>query len=489
MCSAIGWVRRVTDRLYSAGGGRNLRNGAAGSAEYLVLPILWLVATPVFVANLGVDGYGLWALANTFMGLGGVFSFGIGDATVRFVAKYRSLESEAGILRVVRSTLSMSLVLGSVAVLAAFFGAPVVVEGVIKLDAGDSALAISAIRIAGLGTMFTFIDSVFRATAHGFERYDLPARVTIVVKPITVGVSIGVLASGGGLLDVLFVSVAGLLVEGTANAASVRRFLPATMRIFPGADLAGIREVLGYGLSAWGQSVASVMLGQLDRLLLISILGPAALGYYAVCLQLAQQIHALIARGLSFVFPLVSIAYESGDVVRLRAVYFRALRAATIIGVAVGVPMFVFAGTILTLWMGAEFAEEARGTLRVLAVAFSVLATSIVPHYYLNGTKYVRLNTLFALVSGSIVALASIVLISSMGVIGAAWARLASVPTGMVSRTIVHFRILNDRRWYAAIAVLLPVFACFRHSGLGTCRGRRRSYGGGRSNRVHELVR
>src|ERR1035438_6753012 len=47
---------------------RSLRNSSYSLADYLLLPVLWIVATPIFLRRLGVDQYGIWMLVNTVMG-------------------------------------------------------------------------------------------------------------------------------------------------------------------------------------------------------------------------------------------------------------------------------------------------------------------------------------------------------------------------------------------------------------------------------------
>jgi len=48
---------------------KSFRNAGFSSAEYFLLQIMTLVATPFFVSRLGVDKYGIWMLANSVMGL------------------------------------------------------------------------------------------------------------------------------------------------------------------------------------------------------------------------------------------------------------------------------------------------------------------------------------------------------------------------------------------------------------------------------------
>jgi O-antigen/teichoic acid export membrane protein len=231
--------------------------------------------------------------------------------------------------------------------------------------------------------------------------------------------------------------------------------------ISPALDRVIVKEIFSFGIYSWIQGIGGILLGQVDRLLVASLLGTTALSYYAICLQLAQQIHSLLARAVSFVFPMASAIKETGRIDRLRMIYFKGLNFTTVAAITIGLPLFMCSHGILSLWMGQVFADEASSVLRVLVFAMCIMATSIVPYYYLNGTGYVRLNTLFALVSGSIVAIAAFLLIPWLGIVGAAWARIANTPTGILSRTIVHYKVLSDRKWYAGISILSPGFVAF----------------------------
>jgi hypothetical protein len=71
------------------------------------------------------------------------------------------------------------------------------------------------------------------------------------------------------------------------------------------------------------------------------------------------------------------------------------------------------------------------------------------------------LNMVFALVSGISVVAAGALLIPDLGVNGAAWARLACFPLSLVSRTIVHYWVLEDRRWYGVFATFGPILVTF----------------------------
>jgi O-antigen/teichoic acid export membrane protein len=440
---------------------RSLRNAAYNLADCLLLPVLWLISTPIFVSRLGTDRFGIWMLVNAVMGLSGVMAFGLTDATIKYVSKYRALSDEAGVVRVVRSTLTMYGLLGVLTAVIVFFIAPFLVNNVFNVEPQNTALAISALQIGGMGVAVRFFDSVFLSAIYGYERYDLAARVTMVTNSLTIGINVVLVLIGYGLIGVLINTFGWIVAGGCCKVWVVKNMLIRGLPLRPVLDRETLREIFSFGIYSWVQGIGGILFGQVDRLLVAFLLSTTALAYYTICLQLAQQIHSLLARTTSFVFPLSSAIKETGNSDRLRRLYFKGLNYTTIAATAIGLPLFMCSHGVLSLWIGQPFADNASSILRVLVFVMCILATSIVPYYYLNGTGFVRLNTLFALISGTIVTIAGFLLIPWLGAIGAAWARTANTPTSIIARTILHYKVLSDRRWYAGMFILLPVVISF----------------------------
>lgn len=454
-------IHQIDPRHRSDDFSRSVRNAAYSSADYLLLPILWLISTPIFVSHLGTGRFGIWMLVNTLMGVSGIMAFGLTDATIKYVSKYRAIGDEARVVRVVQSTLTMYGLLGTATAVIVFFISPLLVNHVFKVEEQNITLAIQGLQIGGIGIAVRFFDSVFQSAIYGYERYDLAARVTMVTNASTIGVNVLLVLVGYGLIAVLVNTFGWIVASGCCKAWLAKKTVIKSLVIRPVLDRVILKEIFSFGIYSWVQGISGILLGQVDRLLVASLLGTTALSYYAICLQLAQQIHSLLARTTAFIFPLASAIKEAGAIDRLRRLYFKGLNFTTVAAITIGFPLFMCAHEVLNLWMGQSFADEASGVLRVLICAMCILATSIVPYYYLNATGFVRLNALFALVSGSIVAITGFLLIPWLGIIGAAWARAANTPTGIVSRTILHYRVLSDRRWYAGILIFLPVVITF----------------------------
>jgi len=89
---------------------KEFSNSAWNIADVIVLPFLMLLFTPFFIRKLGTDQYGIWMFVNSIIAGIGILNMGLGDATIKFVSKYRSLEDPINLSRIVNAVFSLSLV-------------------------------------------------------------------------------------------------------------------------------------------------------------------------------------------------------------------------------------------------------------------------------------------------------------------------------------------------------------------------------------------
>ena len=454
------WLSNFDLRQRSEAFRLSARNASWSTIDYLVLPLLLLLVLPYLVFRLGSDRFGIWTLVNALTGLTGVFQFGLSDATIKYVSSYRAREDWRGVHRVVRSTLSVYGLLGFLTAVAAYAIAPLLAHHVFRIEPALQPMAISAIRVGGIGMAVRFLSSVFSAAVQGCERYDLSARVTIPVKALTMLAVVSLAALGLSVPAILWATVAISAGGAVATALVARRLVPG-MVIWPSLDRSALREVFGFGLYSWLQSIASTVFAQADLLLVGALLGTTTVTYYSVCQRLAAQIHALPAAGSSFLFPLSSAAAEQGNLHRMRAVYSRSSNIVTAVAAATGVPMLLFSRSILTHWMGADFAAHTSGLLKVLAFSYALLATSIVPYNLLNGTGHVRINTLIGWVSIAIVVGAALLLVPLFGLTGVAWAKVANLGPLIALMAVVHRKVLQENRWSPVVWQFIPILSLF----------------------------
>ncbi|TVR84326.1 MAG: hypothetical protein EA405_01840 [Rhodospirillales bacterium] len=431
-----------------------IRNVSFSTADHVLLLVLWAVSTPIFIAQLGDERFGVWVLINAVVGLGGVFSLGFGEATIRFVAKYRADGRDDLVHRVVETTFVLYLAAGIV------FGAGVAAAAswlavhALGVSATHAAEATAGLRLAGLALVVTSLLKVFESAINGFERFDLTARISMVARTGIIVANAAAALLGFGLIVLMTITVVGLAGQAVATYRVVmHRFLPE-LRLFraPSREVTG--DVVRFGAHSWLQITSGALSNTVDRFLVGALVSPAAAGVYAVCLQLAQQIHLLLVRALAFIMPAASGAAGSGDGGHaLREAYSHGVcLTLALIGV-IAIPLYVLAPQVLTVWIGPDFATDGTDTLRLLTIYFAIWGIGVAPFYLLNGAGLPGWNTAAGLVHGLVIVAVAALLLPKLGLEGAAWARLAALPTLALVLAAMHARVLRAGRLATALLV------------------------------------
>lgn len=427
-----------------------LRNVSFSTADHALLLVLWAVSTPVFIGSLGEARFGLWVLVNAVVGLGGAFSLGLGEATVRYVALHRASGRRDLAARVVETTLALYAAVGlGFGACIAFF-APSLAAAV-EIDAADFPDAVTGLRLAGLALAVTAPLKVWEATINGFERFDVTARAGMVARTAIIGSNVAAALSGHGLAVLMGLTVLGLAGQTWALQRLARRLLPE-IRPWQGPARAVTGDVLRFGAHGWVQILAGALASIADRFLVGALVGPAAAGVYAVCVQLAQQIHLLLVRGLAFLMPAASAAGEDGGAALGRAYGTASVLTLLVIG-TLAAPLYALAPQVLGVWIGPDFAMQGTATLRLLTVYFAVWGAGVAGFYLLNGAGLPGWNTALGLLHGLILIGAAVPLLSALGLPGVGWARLAAVPMALIGYVALHSRV-TPGTWPTSVLLL-----------------------------------
>jgi O-antigen/teichoic acid export membrane protein len=192
--------------------------------------------------------------------------------------------------------------------------------------------------------------------------------------------------------------------------ALVARALPESRCWRPRLEREHITQLLRGGGWQVLQTISATIFMSLDRWLIVSNFGAAALARYNIPLQLAQICHTLPAAAFQVLIPWSSRQAASTQWNQLRK---RGMAIATSCAVICTIPSLVtllFAERILSLWISEPFAVSNIGLSRWLIVAFGVLSTSIPSYYILFGTGHMKFVCLLNLSAG---ALYSILLVAA----------------------------------------------------------------------------
>src|SRR5258708_6237635 len=123
-------LRAAGSPLSSGTRGKGCANAFYGVADYVALPLGMLIVAPFLLRHLGTAQYGVWILASATVSSGGIVSGGFGDAVIKYVGNCRGRRDWPSITRIVRSMMSINLMLSGSLAIALWYMAPYVARHV-----------------------------------------------------------------------------------------------------------------------------------------------------------------------------------------------------------------------------------------------------------------------------------------------------------------------------------------------------------------------
>lgn len=416
---------------------KGLKNGLWGVLDYIAQPVLMLLATPLLLHRLGPSQYGLWMLASALVSSGSLVSSSFGDAAIKYVASYRGQDDQQNIVRVVHAMLIINLTLSSLVTVICWNCIPYAVHRLLNIEPALQSVCINSLRIGSLILVIKSIESVFVSTLRAFESYGPAVRIAIITRIAILLGAVSVVVLGGNvagiMLATLCAAVAGLLWQ----ALAVHSLLGHTIW-FPSLHRETLSTITGFGCFSWMQSLASISFSQADRIIIGVLLGTTALGYYSICIQIAQPVHGLLASGFQALFPHLSARWQTASRASLERTVKMAFWANQILVVLLSAPLILGGKYIISVWLGTDLAQHALPTLSIITFGFALLGMNVTGYYTLLAAGKVRQATYINLMAGGAMLLAMSALIPRFGIVGAATGRLIYGPVTWLMYVFVH---------------------------------------------------
>lgn len=404
-----------------------VRNTAYNACATVVSLAVGFFLSPVLLASLGLERFGLWSLLWAITGSLGLVDLRVAYAVTPLMAAAWARGERGRAVGLVNTGLVFYAALGLVLVGVAAVGVqlPALVAWIPELFREEGRFAlVAAVAVFALGS----VASVFTGALHALQRFDLTARITMATTGLR-GVSlVAVALAGGGLRGLLLVEAAISCGQLVVTGQAVRRLLP-DCRLLRAPDPGAFRELVAFGGKLQVAHAGHLVSLHADKLLLSAFLGLGAVAYYELGQKVAYVIRGLPLLLISATMPVVSTMEARGERERLWHFYLASVRAV----VFAAIPLLVFtvtgAGHILMAWAGVE-AVEARQAVWLLALGYFFYQVSATASLTSVGMNRPGLEMRRSLLAGTVNLLGSAVFIPMLGFPGAPLGTAVSLVAG-----------------------------------------------------------
>lgn len=448
--------------LTSDTGRRGCANAFYGVADYLVLPIGMLLAAPFLLRHLGTAQYGVWILAGAAVSSGGIVSGSFGDAVIRYVGGCRGGADWLGVIRIVRSMISVNLMLSGTLAIGLWCLAPYATRHIVKVDLGLQTICLRSLRIGSGLLIMKSIESVFISTLRAFETYGSTVRISVFSRIAVLASAIVLTRCECNVVWImaatLLISTAGTLAQALAVKNRIGNFSP-----LPSWHLKTVSDIATFGSFSWLQAIAGVVFSHADRFVVGFLIGAPAVAYYVLCVQAAQPIHGLISSGMHFLFPHLSARYPVAPLSEIRRKVILAFKVNGALVFVLSLPLIVSGSRLLALWIGPAFVQQPPLVFPTVVCSFALLGLNVTAHYALLAVGHVKVVTYLNLLAGTVMLVIMVMLIPKQGLQGAALARLFYGPITCLAYVYLY-RII----WRGKPTKFLPQSPIFKAAATST---------------------
>jgi O-antigen/teichoic acid export membrane protein len=369
----------------------------------------------VYLARvLGAEALGIFALGMTIINFLGIINvLGLPDSAMRFVALYAA-SRKFGALRSLLWNGTWILLTTNL------------IFAAILLKAGPwfatrfyhSPQLVRYLPWFALIMITSALNAFFSKVLTGYKEVGRRTMITrFVSSPITMAITVLLIALGGGLWGYLVAQIVSSLVVMALLISLVWRLTPAAAKSLP-ATLGIEREVWSFSAAMFGVGLMEFFMGQTDRVAIGLFRGAREVGIYAVAAALVAY-EPIILQSVNQIFaPVIADIHTRGDLALLRRLFQTLTKWMLGLTFPLAVVMIVYARAIMRIF-GHDF--EAGWPILVIGTCGQLVNCGVGSVGYLllmsgNQRRLVRVQAAMAVV----MVVLSIQLVPLWGALGAA---------------------------------------------------------------------
>jgi O-antigen/teichoic acid export membrane protein len=308
---------------------------------------------------------------------------------------------------------------------------------------GYSADTTAVILLVAAGVPGYALGSVAEGMLLGRERMALVAAATVPANAIKLGGAAAVLATGGDMRLLALLLTACTWSTAVAEWLLAARYVAAP-RLPP--DLAVVRRLARSSAPFLGIDCLSAVAASANVVILSKLLDERAVGLYSMAAQLLTPVQLLARNVLLAAFPVMCAQREASDGQGLERATRALFRLMLAFGGGAATCFLLLAPQILHLVYGDQADPSAVSILRLLAWTALLTPLTALLGQVLYACLRERFNLALTLVDAVLSVTLSLLLVSWLGLGGAAWAVLCVALVDFVLHQALVRRVLPDLR-------------------------------------------
>ncbi len=424
--------------------------------------LLSIILVPTYISFLGIESYGLIGFYTSLSAVIGIFDLGIGSTMNRELAKRSTIVSQQDTQRDLVKTLEIiywiiAIIVGIIIIFLSSF----IANTWIKAENLPPQLISSAVMFMGLSIALRFPLSLYQGGLMGLQKQVLVNKLLIILGTVRGLGAVAVLWLISSKIDIFFIWQSIISLVGSIV------FLFALWSNLPKTNIKSVFrisilfEIWSYAAAISLNAIIGMIMSQLDKILLSTLLSLKLFAYYSIASTVASALWMIINPFNNAVFPKLVELISKDNYQRLKNFFHEMSQILSLLLLPIGFILIFYSKEILLVWLNDPVIAENT----YLIMSFLVLGTLLnglnsMPIYSANAYGWPMLMTYSNLFQSIFIIPLIIFMVNEFSAIGASIAWVIMNSTYLIITIPIFFRrFLKDevKKWYYK-DVLIPLF-------------------------------
>lgn len=351
---------------------------------------------------LGAAGFGILSFALAFTGIFGIFSdLGLQQLSTREIAINKSLASKyirnIATIKIVLVVITFSLIALTINLL------------------GYPAETVQVVYLIGLTVIFNAFTIMFNSIFQAFEKMEYISAGKLLNSILLLSGALFAIHenfSVDGFAKIYL--LASIIVFIYSFTASAWKFVVPSI----GVDYKFIKYTIKQALPFAITSISLMIYVWIDRIMLSTMVGDAAVGYYSAAYNLVNALSFIPSAFAISLFPVMSNHFKNSNN-SLQIVYRQSVRYMYLLALPITIVTMLLSKRIIILIYGVEFLYSAHVLSVLIFTLFFIFMSMIMGHMQLAINRE-KTNTLISLIGAMLNIILNFIFIPVAGPIGAA---------------------------------------------------------------------
>jgi len=400
---------------------RLIGNAGTNLGQLFVRIVVTFIMAPIYLKMMGHYDYGLREIVMAVGGYMGLLSLGMGPTITRFVSMHYARGERQAVLTVYSCSFFFMFLVGAI-IAGVFWLWGIFFPHTIGGSEGGVYKYMAFLMVVGVQFLFVFPMNVTIFFLEGLQLFYLKNIINIFFTIAVAGICYIYMTPSNALLLLVGVTTVSAIVRlivftRILSTSSVGRWNIT----FTNFSFAKLKEMLLFGSKSFVQGVSSEINDASDRVVIGSIIGPAAVPTFTIPMTLLGYVNNITMTITQVFMPMFSDLSAKGQIYRMREIYLLASKYVVSVTVAMCVGMSVVGGPFIEIWMPGEFDMQVVNGIVILLACYMALhrLNPFYSHFLTAVNRHGFLAKIMPI--GAFVNLAvSIWMVFQIGVLGAA---------------------------------------------------------------------